>query len=38
MLLDWPEQGMPAPVRTWVAGRGGYSALPEFVAMDGVLV
>lgn len=35
VLLDWPEQGMPAPVRTWVAGRGGYSALPEMpVRMD----
>lgn len=29
MLLDWPDQGMPAPLRTWVAGRGGYSALPD---------
>lgn len=29
MLLDWPEQGTPAPLRTWVAGRGGYSALAE---------
>ena len=29
LLLDWPEQGTPAPLRTWVAGRGGYSALPE---------
>ncbi len=27
LLLDWPEQGTPAPLRTWVAGRGGYSAL-----------
>lgn len=35
VLLDWPDQGMPAPVRTWVAGRGGYSALPEMpVRMD----
>lgn len=32
MLLDWPEQGMPAPIRTWVAGRGGYSALTEGAA------
>lgn len=31
LLLDWPEQGMPAPLRTWVAGRGGYSALPEML-------
>jgi alpha-D-ribose 1-methylphosphonate 5-triphosphate diphosphatase len=29
VLLDWPDQGMPAPIRTWVAGRGGYSALPD---------
>ena len=28
LLLDWPEGGTPAPLRTWVAGRGGYSALP----------
>jgi alpha-D-ribose 1-methylphosphonate 5-triphosphate diphosphatase len=27
VLLDWPEGGMPAPVRTWVSGRGGYSAI-----------
>ncbi len=27
VLLDWPEGHAPAPVRTWVAGRGGYSAL-----------
>jgi alpha-D-ribose 1-methylphosphonate 5-triphosphate diphosphatase len=31
MLMDWPDQGTPAPLRTWVAGRGGYSALPEAV-------
>ncbi|NBE07486.1 alpha-D-ribose 1-methylphosphonate 5-triphosphate diphosphatase [Paragemmobacter ruber] len=29
LLLDWPDQGAPAPLRTWVAGRGGYSALPD---------
>lgn len=29
LLLDWPDQGIPAPIRTWVAGRGGYSALPD---------
>jgi alpha-D-ribose 1-methylphosphonate 5-triphosphate diphosphatase len=29
LLLDWPDQGMPAPLRTWVAGRGGYSALAD---------
>jgi alpha-D-ribose 1-methylphosphonate 5-triphosphate diphosphatase len=28
VLLDWPEGHAPAPLRTWVAGRGGYSALP----------
>jgi len=27
VLLDWPEGHAPAPLRTWVAGRGGYSAL-----------
>ena len=27
VLLDWPEGHAPAPVRTWIAGRGGYSAL-----------
>jgi alpha-D-ribose 1-methylphosphonate 5-triphosphate diphosphatase len=27
VLLDWPEGQTPAPLRTWVAGRGGYSAL-----------
>jgi alpha-D-ribose 1-methylphosphonate 5-triphosphate diphosphatase len=27
LLLDWPEGETPAPVRTWVAGRGGYCAL-----------
>jgi alpha-D-ribose 1-methylphosphonate 5-triphosphate diphosphatase len=29
VLLDWPEGHAPAPLRTWVAGRGGYSALPD---------
>ena len=28
LLLDWPDGGTPAPLRTWVAGRSGYSALP----------
>lgn len=28
LLLDWPDGQSPAPVRTWVAGRPGYSALP----------
>lgn len=32
LLLDWPEQGTPAPLRTWVAGRGGYCALPDQTA------
>lgn len=27
LLLDWPEGQTPAPLRTWVAGRRGYSAL-----------
>ena len=27
LLLDWPEGQTPAPLRTWVAGRSGYSAL-----------
>lgn len=29
VLLDWPEGHAPAPLRTWVSGRGGYSALPQ---------
>lgn len=28
VLFDWPEGHFPAPLRTWVAGRGGYAALP----------
>ena len=28
VLLDWPEGQAPTPLRTWVAGRAGYSALP----------
>ncbi|NEX48778.1 alpha-D-ribose 1-methylphosphonate 5-triphosphate diphosphatase [Pseudotabrizicola algicola] len=28
VLLDWPQGHAPAPLRTWVSGRGGYSALP----------
>lgn len=28
VLLDWPEGHAPAPLRTWVSARGGYSALP----------
>lgn len=27
VLLDWPEGHAPAPLRTWVADRGGYSAM-----------
>lgn len=27
VLLDWPEGHTPAPLRTWVSGRGGYSAM-----------
>ncbi len=29
VLVDWPEGATPAIVRTWVSGRGGYSALPD---------
>jgi alpha-D-ribose 1-methylphosphonate 5-triphosphate diphosphatase len=28
LLLDWPDGQAPAPLRTWVADRPGYSALP----------
>lgn len=28
LLLDWPEGQAAAPLRTWVSGRPGYSALP----------
>lgn len=28
LLLDWPKDQAPAPLRTWVSGRPGYSALP----------
>lgn len=27
VLLDWPDGQAPAALRTWVSGRGGYSAL-----------
>ena len=37
MLLDWPEGHAPAPLRTWVAGRGGYSALPASPALEPAL-
>ena len=30
LLLDWPDGETPAPSRTWIAGRGGYSALPTW--------
>lgn len=33
VLIDWPEGHAPAPLRTWVAGRGGYSALPAAAAL-----
>lgn len=29
LLLDWPEAQAPAPLRTWVSGRPGYSALSQ---------
>lgn len=29
VLLDWPDDAMPAPLRTFVGGRGGYSALSD---------
>ncbi|MCB6179766.1 alpha-D-ribose 1-methylphosphonate 5-triphosphate diphosphatase [Rhodobacter sp. Har01] len=29
LLLDWPEGHAPAPLRTWVSRRGGYSCLPS---------
>ena len=35
VLLDWPEGQAPAPVRTWVCGRGGYSSLPLSLAPTG---
>jgi alpha-D-ribose 1-methylphosphonate 5-triphosphate diphosphatase len=28
VLVDWPEGHTPSALRTWVAARGGYSALP----------
>ncbi len=31
LLLDWPDGQTPAPLRTWVAGRPGYSALPHLL-------
>ena len=34
VLLDWPEGHAPAPLRTWVSGRGGYSALPDLSLPD----
>ncbi|MCU0828786.1 MAG: alpha-D-ribose 1-methylphosphonate 5-triphosphate diphosphatase [Tabrizicola sp.] len=34
VLLDWPDGQPPAPLRTWVSGRGGYSALPATVMPD----
>jgi alpha-D-ribose 1-methylphosphonate 5-triphosphate diphosphatase len=37
VLLDWPEGHAPAPLRTWVAGRGGYSALSAHVLPEPAL-
>lgn len=34
VLLDWQEAAMPAPLRTFVSGRGGYSALPDTALAD----
>ncbi|MFN5998078.1 MAG: alpha-D-ribose 1-methylphosphonate 5-triphosphate diphosphatase [Paracoccaceae bacterium] len=33
VLLDWPDGHAPAPLRTWVAGRGGYSAIRALPAL-----
>jgi alpha-D-ribose 1-methylphosphonate 5-triphosphate diphosphatase len=33
VLLDWPDGHAPAPLRTWVAGRGGYSAIRDLTAL-----
>lgn len=37
VLLDWPEGHAPAPLRTWVAGRAGYSALPTVYHLEPAL-
>jgi len=34
VLIDWPEGHAPAPLRTWVSRRGGYSALPAVMAAE----
>jgi alpha-D-ribose 1-methylphosphonate 5-triphosphate diphosphatase len=34
LLVDWPEGHVPSPLRTWVSGRGGYSALPADPVMS----
>ena len=37
LLLDWPEGQAPAPLRTWVSGRPGYSALPSLAQPEPAL-
>lgn len=37
LLLDWPDGQTPAPLRTWVAGRPGYSALPHLFQAEPAL-
>lgn len=37
LLLDWPEGQAPAPQRTWVAGRAGYSAMPYLPQTEAAL-
>lgn len=37
LLLDWPDGQAPAPLRTWVCGRAGYSALPPVPQPEPVL-
>ena len=37
LLLDWPEGQAPAPLRTWVSGRPGYSALPPLAQPEPAL-
>ncbi len=34
VLLDWPDGHAPAPLRTWVSGRGGYSAMAASHALE----
>lgn len=35
VLLDWPEGGVPATRRLWVAGRAAYAASPAHAARAG---